>query len=851
MSKDITVRSLGVRIGTLLAPPPAFNIKNGIKAASDFISKKLPGSHPLIVSVAGESGSGKSTIAKFLANRLQSLYPHLKIRILTMDDYYLGQEFVKDGNFDDPNIIDQEKLKFNLFSVKCGKPSLKPVYEEKARKMKKDAEVLEPPDILILDGLWALKPEFRRFADLGIYVETDPHTNLLRRIARDVSRWGWTPAETIERCSKTVDPMARIHIKPTRFNAHLIIGNPLTPGEKVLFSRETNGHILDLRERITNFPDIIITPGVLSPEIKKPTYLCLFGVPGAGKSTIRKELSKRDPSLVFISMGDEMMETCSRLPAGQFAEKGFVGRGRDDLRAAPVAAHDWLIDKTLERIAKKYADPSKIYIIEGHNVINMEAGFTLGLSPFRKASPPIDISASIVLTADPDIIAERSKSDKSRKRESRPRIIAFQQELMKAIARLNSEVLGSPQIEIKVPVREIREEKYQAIIIGLHEQIYRLAAKRHTKEDLEKLKAYFNYSKLKEAFENGQIYELFPELRHLDPGTLAHKLLLLEDFQRFTEHDFAFIYGKLSHKDAPFPEYSKGFEVLYQNYAELSTEEKDLMWFIAIFHDIGKVVDRRSFHTEIGSRIVKIMAQSMGFDAKTCVMLQALEEYHGWLGGAILAEQSPDLFLKMLDRLEAQEIDIEKFLTMIVIMNMMDLCSFAGGKIARHEYLLEFVSFLNRAGIEKLRDNWHEERIKRLSKPFDGDFFGPFDEDHYQEFKTLIEKMIPLHEKELFYRYLQNYFPCLSLSNLMLSLSLKNRVKLLRILVNLCETRNFSALNVVPPAFTDRDKINQFFDSIPDNFSDQDFYDNLAENSIFGLRYYVQENRLHLELPAT
>ena len=176
-----------------------------------------PSKKPYIIGIAGGSGSGKSLIAKKIAQTLNS-------KELSMDNYINGNKIKKTENWDLPGIWNLNLIKKNLDKLKKGESIEKPVYNF-SKHCSETVEHFIPSKIIILEGLYALHPLLRSNIDLKIFIEADEKTRLQRRINRDTKERGRLKEKIIEKWNKTVQPTFIKYILPEKQKADLIITN--------------------------------------------------------------------------------------------------------------------------------------------------------------------------------------------------------------------------------------------------------------------------------------------------------------------------------------------------------------------------------------------------------------------------------------------------------------------------------------------------------------------------------------------------------------------------------------------------------------------------------------------------
>lgn len=201
-----------------------YELENGLERIKNRIIEIQKEYHgPIIVGVAGGSGSGKTTK---VAQKIQEMFACAKI--LSIDDYFWGEDIIRDGNWDAPRAYDLGRLKDNVGALRAGYQIQKPVYSFKTGR-RVGYENFESPNITVLEGLYALYPGVVGYLELKIFVDIAVHGSLLRRLIRDVQRTGQTEQEIFEQYVSTVYPMFKLHIEPTKASADIVITNQYVP----------------------------------------------------------------------------------------------------------------------------------------------------------------------------------------------------------------------------------------------------------------------------------------------------------------------------------------------------------------------------------------------------------------------------------------------------------------------------------------------------------------------------------------------------------------------------------------------------------------------------------------------
>lgn len=178
-----------------------------------------------LIAIAGGSASGKTTVAKKIAEACKDK----DVIFIEMDNYYkdlshLSREERKKTNFDHPNAFDFHLLIHNLEQLLLGNEIEEPIYDFKVNSRSKKVKVIKPGDVIIFDGIFALEnQEIRNKAAIKIFVDTDSDIRLLRRIIRDVNERGRTLDSVLNQYTATVKPMHDAFVEPTKRFADIII----------------------------------------------------------------------------------------------------------------------------------------------------------------------------------------------------------------------------------------------------------------------------------------------------------------------------------------------------------------------------------------------------------------------------------------------------------------------------------------------------------------------------------------------------------------------------------------------------------------------------------------------------
>lgn len=180
---------------------------------------------PLVIGVAGGTGSGKTTVADEIVRRVGAD----RIVSVHQDRYYRDLSHIDverrvRHNFDHPDAIEETLLVAHLDLLTSGRPAPLPVYDFANHVRTDEVQVVEPRPVVLLEGILILAvAAVRKLIDVKLFVDTDSDVRLIRRLRRDLSQRGRTVQSVMDQWCESVRPMHLEFVEPSKRYADLII----------------------------------------------------------------------------------------------------------------------------------------------------------------------------------------------------------------------------------------------------------------------------------------------------------------------------------------------------------------------------------------------------------------------------------------------------------------------------------------------------------------------------------------------------------------------------------------------------------------------------------------------------
>jgi uridine kinase len=180
---------------------------------------------PIVIGVAGGSGSGKTTVVR----RIIDSIGRDEVVVLDHDRYYRDRNDLRleeraGLNYDHPDALETDLMVRHVLELKAGRPVDVPSYDFARHARLAATETVSPRRAIIVEGILVFAdPPLRALMDIKIFVDTDPDTRFIRRLRRDVAERGRTMESVIEQYQSTVRPMHLEFVEPSKRYADLIL----------------------------------------------------------------------------------------------------------------------------------------------------------------------------------------------------------------------------------------------------------------------------------------------------------------------------------------------------------------------------------------------------------------------------------------------------------------------------------------------------------------------------------------------------------------------------------------------------------------------------------------------------
>src|SRR3989442_3708414 len=180
---------------------------------------------PILIGIAGGSGSGKSLVARNIVRELGSD----RVVVIDQDSYYKNLDDIplrdRDSrNFDHPDAFDGDLLKRHVRDLLDGRGVEQPIYDYAQHRRLAETRTIGDHVVIVLEGILIfVDPELRAMMDIKLFVDADPDVRFIRRLKRDLVERGRSVDSIMRQWEESARPMHLQFDEPTKRYADLII----------------------------------------------------------------------------------------------------------------------------------------------------------------------------------------------------------------------------------------------------------------------------------------------------------------------------------------------------------------------------------------------------------------------------------------------------------------------------------------------------------------------------------------------------------------------------------------------------------------------------------------------------
>jgi uridine kinase len=180
---------------------------------------------PIVIGVAGGSGSGKTTVVRRIVDALGDT----RVTVLEHDRYYRDRNDLRLEeraalNYDHPDSLETDLMVAHVNALREGRHVEVPVYDFSRHARTDATQTVQPRRAIIVEGILIFTDAaLRALMDVKVFVDTDDDTRFIRRLQRDISERGRTVQSVIDQYLGTVKPMHLDFVEPSKRYADIIV----------------------------------------------------------------------------------------------------------------------------------------------------------------------------------------------------------------------------------------------------------------------------------------------------------------------------------------------------------------------------------------------------------------------------------------------------------------------------------------------------------------------------------------------------------------------------------------------------------------------------------------------------
>jgi uridine kinase len=180
---------------------------------------------PIVIGVAGGSGSGKTTVVR----RIVDAVGDGRVTAPEHDRYYRDRNDLRLEeraalNYDHPDSLETDLMVAHVTELRAGRSVEVPVYDFARHARTAATETVAAGSAIIVEGILIYTDaSLRTLMDVKVFVDTDDDTRFIRRLQRDIAERGRTVQSVIDQYLSTVKPMHLEFVEPSKRYADIIV----------------------------------------------------------------------------------------------------------------------------------------------------------------------------------------------------------------------------------------------------------------------------------------------------------------------------------------------------------------------------------------------------------------------------------------------------------------------------------------------------------------------------------------------------------------------------------------------------------------------------------------------------
>ncbi len=184
-----------------------------------------PKYNPIVIGIAGGTGSGKTTVANVILNRVGTEH----IAFIPHDAYYKNIDELSRAqrdviNFDHPDSLESDLLVEHVQALQRREPVEIPIYDFTTHTRTEETTHVDPQAVILVEGILVFaESKLRDLFNVKIFVDTPPDIRFIRRLKRDIEERGRSVESVILQYQTTVRPMHLEFVEPSKRHADVII----------------------------------------------------------------------------------------------------------------------------------------------------------------------------------------------------------------------------------------------------------------------------------------------------------------------------------------------------------------------------------------------------------------------------------------------------------------------------------------------------------------------------------------------------------------------------------------------------------------------------------------------------